>query len=78
MLVLTRKKGEKIVVRTPHGEVIVITLGEHQHGRTKVGIDAPRDVTVHRWEVDVAIHGPPATEPAGGQARPGESNANAK
>ena len=47
MLILTRKKGESIVVN----EHITITILESSDGKVKIGIDAPKNVTIHREEV---------------------------
>ena len=47
MLVLTRKIGETIRI----GENITLTIIESDGHNIKIGIDAPRTVTVHREEV---------------------------
>jgi carbon storage regulator len=48
MLVLTRKKGEQILI----GQGIVITfLGGGSHGEMRVGIDAPEEVQIVRKEI---------------------------
>jgi len=47
MLVLTRRPGESIVV----GQDIIITVIEIKGGQVRIGIDAPREVQVHREEV---------------------------
>jgi len=47
MLVLTRKSGESIVV----GEDVVITVLEVKGGQVRLGVEAPKDVTIHRSEV---------------------------
>ena len=51
VLVLSRKPGEAIVV----GDSITITIVELSRGRVRVGIEAPREVSVHRAEVRDAI-----------------------
>ena len=48
MLVLTRFAGEKIVIDDGR---IVVTVIAVRGGAVKVGIDAPKDVQVHREEV---------------------------
>jgi carbon storage regulator len=54
MLVLSRKKNESIVI----GENIVVMVIEVQGDRVRLGIDAPKEVSVHRLEVYEAIkHG---------------------
>lgn len=47
MLVLTRKKGEKIIV----GDNITITVLEVRGDQIQLGIQAPRDVSIHREEI---------------------------
>jgi carbon storage regulator len=51
MLVLSRKKNEKIVI----DENIVITIVEVRGDKVRLGIEAPRDVPIHRSEVYDAI-----------------------
>jgi len=47
MLVLTRKEGEGIII----GDDIRITVVELKGGGVRIGIDAPRELKVHRQEV---------------------------
>jgi carbon storage regulator len=47
MLVLSRKTGEKIVV----GHDVVITVLEARGDTIKLGIQAPKTISVHREEV---------------------------
>lgn len=51
MLVLSRRQDERIVI----GDQIVITIVEIRGDKVRVGIEAPRDVPVHRREVYDAI-----------------------
>lgn len=51
MLVLSRKKDEKIII----GDNIAIMIVDIQGDKVRLGIEAPRDVTVHREEVYEAI-----------------------
>ncbi|HWL43420.1 MAG TPA: carbon storage regulator CsrA [Ilumatobacter sp.] len=51
MLILTRKAGESIVI----GDDIVITIVEAGRDQVRVGIEAPRSVAVHRYEVYAEI-----------------------
>ena len=51
MLVLSRKKDEKIMI----GENISIMVVEIRGDKVRLGIEAPRDVSVHRQEVFEAI-----------------------
>jgi carbon storage regulator len=47
MLVLTRKAGEGIII----GDDIKITVVELKGGGVRIGIDAPREMKIHRQEV---------------------------
>ena len=47
MLILTRKLGEKITI----GDDIIITLLEVKGGQVKLGIEAPKSITIHRQEI---------------------------
>jgi carbon storage regulator len=51
MLVLSRKKNESIVIN----DNIVITVVEVRGDKVRLGVVAPKDVTVHRQEVFDAI-----------------------
>jgi carbon storage regulator len=50
VLVLTRKPNEDVVIQLGSRLVRVRVL-DAGNGRVRLGIDAPRDVTVHREEV---------------------------
>lgn len=51
MLVLSRKKNESIIIN----DHITITVVEIRGDKVRLGIDAPKDVVVHRREVYEAI-----------------------
>lgn len=51
MLVLSRKKSESIVIN----DDVVITIVEVRGDKVRLGIQAPRDIPVHRKEVLDAI-----------------------
>ncbi|NQT11942.1 MAG: carbon storage regulator CsrA [Planctomycetes bacterium] len=51
MLVLSRKKNETIVIK----DDITITVVDIRGDKVRLGIDAPKDVPVHRREVYDAI-----------------------
>jgi len=51
MLVLSRKKDEKIII----GDKITIMVIEIRGDKVRLGIDAPKEVSVHREEVYNAI-----------------------
>ena len=70
MLVLSRKKNESIIIN----DNITVTVIEIRGDKVRLGIEAPKDVTVHRREVYEAIqnqakardHGPTAVAPDAG------------
>ena len=47
MLVLSRKRSEKIVINND----ITITIVEIRGDKVRLGIDAPKEIPVHRQEV---------------------------
>ena len=51
MLVLSRRKNESIMI----GEDIVVTIVEVYGDKVRLGVDAPREVPVHRREIFEAI-----------------------
>lgn len=53
MLVLSRKKGESLVI----GDDVIVTITDIEGGRVRIGVDAPREVSVHRRELYIRIHG---------------------
>lgn len=59
MLVLSRKKSERIVI---DGN-IVITVVDVRGDKVRLGIQAPREVPIHRSEVHAAIQSERVEEP---------------
>ena len=51
MLVLTRKKGQSIII----GQSIEITIVDIQGDSIRLGVDAPKEISVHRKEVFIEI-----------------------
>lgn len=47
MLILTRKKGESLLI----GDNIEITISEVEDGRVKLAIEAPKEIRILRKEV---------------------------
>lgn len=61
MLVLSRKKNETIVIN----DSITVTVIEIRGDKVRLGIEAPKDVTVHRREVYDAIQNQARSEDPG-------------
>lgn len=53
MLILTRKVGESIII----GESVEVKVLGMRAGQVKIGIEAPRDLAIHREEVYERILG---------------------
>jgi carbon storage regulator len=53
MLILTRKLGESIAI----GDQIKVTLIEIQGKHVKIGVNAPKDVPIHRQDIYERIVG---------------------
>lgn len=51
MLVLSRKKNESIIIN----DNITVTIVEIRGDKVRLGIDAPKEVSVHRREIYEAI-----------------------
>ncbi|GKS14109.1 carbon storage regulator CsrA [Paenibacillus chitinolyticus] len=51
MLILSRLKGEKIII----GQDIVLTVLDVAGDQVRIGIEAPKDIPIHREEIYKAI-----------------------
>lgn len=47
MLILTRKEGESIII----GDNVKVTVLGYRQGEIRIGIEAPREIPVHREEI---------------------------
>lgn len=47
MLILTRSQGQSIII----GDDITVTILGEQGSQIRIGVEAPKDITVHREEV---------------------------
>ena len=56
MLVLSRKRGEGIVI----GEGVTVTVLDVRGGRVRLGFDGPAEVPIHRGELHQRIEDCPA------------------
>ncbi len=61
MLVLSRRSNQSIVI----GNSIRVTIVDVRGDKVRLGIDAPRDIAVHREEVSEAIQRELAEKEAG-------------
>ena len=67
MLILTRRVGETVVI----GDEVQVTVLGVKGNQVRLGVNAPRDVSVHRQEIYDRIR----KEQAGGEAdAPGEGS----
>ncbi len=69
MLVLSRKRNESVVIN----DQIVVTVIDVRGDKVRLGIQAPRDVPIHRSEVMAAIQraqsiGTTEADEAGGES----------
>lgn len=53
MLILTRKIGETVMI----GEEVTVTVLGIKGNQVRLGINAPKDIAVHREEIFVRIKG---------------------
>jgi len=77
MLILTRRVGETIVI----GDDVIVTVLGIKGNQVRIGVNAPKDVSVHREEIYQRIqqekNTAPAPAPAPEKAKPAETAAAA-
>ncbi len=64
MLVLSRQKDESIII----GDDVEITIVDVRGDKVRLGINAPRSISVHRKEIYEAIQREKAQEEAAGKS----------
>ncbi|MGI9322577.1 MAG: carbon storage regulator CsrA [Pseudomonadales bacterium] len=64
MLILTRRVGETLMI----GDDVSVTVLGVKGGQVRIGVDAPRDISVHREEIYRRIHSQEGQGPAGEEA----------
>lgn len=57
-MVLSRKLGERVVIRLPDGGLVVVKVLERDRGRVSLGVEAPHDCAINREEVHEVRYGP--------------------
>ena len=60
MLVITRRIDETLYIGD---DVQIKIIGTDERGEVKIGIDAPRDIAVHRQEIYEKINEQESTQP---------------
>ncbi|EDM46255.1 carbon storage regulator [Marinobacter algicola] len=50
-LILTRRPGETIIIETPSGEVVEVTVVGTNGPQVRMGISAPKHTTIDREEI---------------------------
>ena len=50
MLVLSRKKNEKIIISVTSGDIEIVVV-EIRGDKVRLGINAPKEIPVHRKEI---------------------------
>lgn len=72
MLVLSRKKNESIVIN----DDITIVVVEIRGDKVRLGVEAPKEVPVHRREVFDAIHRADSGDKTAEKADPAGASGN--
>ena len=52
MLILTRKVGETLMI----GDEVTVTVLAVKGNQVRIGVNAPKDIAVHREEIFARIH----------------------
>ncbi len=70
MLVLSRQRGESIIIDLGDGRIIEVVVVDIRGDKVRLGTNAPKDIPVHRKEVFLTIQREQrqAAEPAGEDA----------
>ena len=51
MLILSRRQGESVVMTLANGDLIEVTVLAMHSNQVRIGVDAPKTVTVDRQEI---------------------------
>ena len=52
MLVLARKRLQRIHIDGPGGRITLVVLGNSSQGDSRIGIEAPQDYRIRRGELE--------------------------
>ena len=74
MLILTRRVGETVMI----GNDVTVTVLGVKGNQVRVGINAPKNVAVHREEIFERIKREQQGESGGGESSSGESEPSAE
>jgi carbon storage regulator len=55
MLVLTRQLGKSLIITQPDGTQITVTVQEVRGPQVRLGVEAPRHISVHRSEIHAEL-----------------------
>lgn len=72
MLILTRRVGETLII----GDNITVTVLGVKGNQVRIGVNAPKEVSVHREEIYLRIQQEKLKNPGAGDTLPPDSEDN--
>ncbi len=55
MLVLSRKREERIIITLPDRRQITLMVVDIRGDKVRLGLEAPTDILIHRFEVQIEV-----------------------